>query len=365
MKRWPIRLRLAVWSGILTLALLVLFGAGSAWNLYDEQLDALTIETHEASVKEKAEAQEIVGDLMRGYIVLLPVASILAGAGCWWIAGQALRPLQHVTAVAEHIHAHSLDQCIPEPKGEDEVRRLTIVLNSMLDRLRRSFEQARHFAADASHELKTPLTIMRGEIEEQIRHCPPTDGDRAVFLEQLLGQTHALTAICTDLLFLARSDAGPMETEAQPIDLTKLCEEIVDDATLIADGQNIRICADLAVGVRVSGSPSAIYRALLNLLQNAIQYNKPDGRVQVRLFSDRLAVIQIENSGPGIPEWEVTKLFTRFHRGADHRGHTVGHGLGLSICQAILVQAGGQIRLLHSRPGSTVFEVRLPLDHRQ
>lgn len=361
MNRWPIRLRLAVWSGTLTLALLVLFGIGSAWNLYHEQLDALTIETHKPSAKEKTEALEIVGDLMRGYLVLLPVASVLAAAGSWWIAGQALRPLHDVTAAAECIHAQSLDQRIPEPASEDEVRRLTIVLNSMLDRLRRSFEQARHFAADASHELKTPLTIMRGEIEEQIRQCPPSDTERATFLERLLGQTQRLAAICTDLLFLARLDAGNVAIDAQPIDLTALCEELADDSTLIASERGIRMDTNLASNVWISGDPSSIHRALLNLLQNAIQYNEPNGSVRMQLLTDKQAIVRIENTGPGIPESEIANLFTRFHRGANHRGQTAGHGLGLNICREIVLQAGGHVALVHSRPGSTLFEVRLPI----
>jgi signal transduction histidine kinase len=170
-KNWPLRNRLALWTAFLLTVELIIFGIASGWTIYQEQLEAFReIKGQPSSpIVIRKEAAELIFDLARAYMAALPVAVVVAALGVWWITRKALQPLQAVAAAAEQIQPKALDQRLPEPSAHDEIGRLVRVVNQVFDRLERSFAQATRFSSDASHELKTPLTIMRGEIESALR----------------------------------------------------------------------------------------------------------------------------------------------------------------------------------------------------
>jgi signal transduction histidine kinase len=240
------------------------------------------------------------------------------------------------------------------------------VLNNAFDRLERSFAQATRFSSDASHELKTPLTIMRGEIESALSN-DSIDPQNEKLLEGLLQQTHRLSAIVENLLLLSRADAGALNLRKVAVDFSGLCQELAADAEILALRHKIIISSAIENEVQVLADEWYLRRLLLNLLDNAIKYNLYSGRVEIFLAkSGDLASFRIANTGPEISEEHQTRIFERFYRTEDSRAsEVVGSGLGLSICREIVLAHQGQIWMERTRPGWTVFVVNLPLAVRQ
>jgi signal transduction histidine kinase len=190
-KHWPIRSRLALWTAVFLTIELLIFGIASGLVIYRDQLEAFAaIRNHPTSpTVVRKETGELIFDLTSAYAAALLVAVLAAALGVWWITRKALQPLLEVAAAAEQIDAKGLR--LPESRMQDEVGRLVRVLNRSFDRLERSFEQATRFSGDASHELKTPLTIMRGEIESALK-AEENDPRIQSLLDSLLAETQRL-----------------------------------------------------------------------------------------------------------------------------------------------------------------------------
>lgn len=293
-------------------------------------------------------------------LVILPGALLLVGAGGWVVAGRAILPLREMAASAELVTAKGLNQRISASQAAPEISRLVQVLNRMMDRLEASFRQATRFTADASHELKTPLTIMQGELENAVQSAAPGSPEQEVF-SNLLEETQRLKSITRSLLLLAQADSGQMRLGLEPVDLGVELEELIEDARVLGSSAQLRFEVTLPPGVTVLADRSLLHTALMNLLSNAVYHNETGGRVWIRLASDRQAVrLEVGNSGPGIPQGQEEKIFKRFHRVDAARTRTVsGSGLGLSLAREILRAHGGDVVLQSSAPGWTVFEVRL------
>ena len=368
MKRWPLRSRLALWTAVLLTFELAIFGIASGWLILQNQTDALR-EIDAQPVKPSSiqdETRELLIKLVVADLTALPLTVLVATFGVWWTTGKALKPLQDIADAAERIHAKALRTRIPNPPVHDEIGRLVSVLNNAFDRLERSFAQATRFSSDASHELKTPLTIMRGEIESALSN-DSIDPQNEKLLEGLLQQTHRLSAIVENLLLLSRADAGALNLRKQTVDFSGLCHELTADAEILALRHNIDISSTIENDVQVLADEWYLRRLLLNLLDNAIKYNLYSGRVEIFLAkSGDLASFRIANTGPEISEEHQTRIFERFYRTEDSRAsEVVGSGLGLSICREIVLAPQGQIWMERTRPGWTVFVVNLPLAVRQ
>ncbi|HZC35215.1 MAG TPA: ATP-binding protein [Chthoniobacterales bacterium] len=364
MKHWPLRSRLALWTAILLTVELAIFGIASGWMIFHTQVDAFreigSRPVTENSIQE--ETRELLLRLIVADFTALPLAVLVAAFGVWWITGKALKPLQDIADAAERIHAKALRTRIPDPRVHDEIGRLVCVLNDTFDRLERSFTQATRFSSDASHELKTPLTIMRGEIESALAN-DSADAPTEKLLESLLQQTHHLSAIVENLLLLSRADAGALNLRKSTVDLSELCDELAADAEILALQGNIDISSNVAHEVRVLADEWYLRRLLLNLLDNAIKYNLNFGKVEISLTkSGDLATFRIANTGPEISEEHQSRIFERFYRTeASRASEVVGSGLGLSICREIVLAHQGQIWMEKSHPGWTAFVVNLPL----
>jgi len=362
-KHFPLRNRLALWSAFLLTVELIIFGVGSGWVIYQEQLEAFReIKGRPYSpIVIRKEASELIRDLARAYLTALPVAVLVAAFGVWWITRKSLQPLQDVANAAEQIHAKALGQRLPQPSVNDEIGRLVRVLNEAFDRLERSFAQATRFSSDASHELKTPLTIMRGEIESALRS--EVDGLQIEsLLDGLLEQTERLSDIVEKLLLLSRADAGALTLRKDPVDFSGMCRELAEDAEILALRKKITTKFDISPAITVYADESYLRRILLNLLDNAVKYNVEGGAVSISLGkSDSLAVFRIANTGPEIPLEHENRIFERFYRADPSRSSdTVGSGLGLSICHELVLAHGGDIRLERVQPGWTAFAMSLP-----
>lgn len=306
-------------------------------------------------------AAESVMDLGQAYLIALPLVVLFVAAGSWWIARRALRPIEEITGLAASITASRLGERLPVPKTEDEIGRHILVLNGMFDRLQRGFEQAVRFSADAAHELRTPLTIMRGQIEDALRTGRPGPEQERLLVE-LLEETSGLQKISDNLLLLARFDAGKNPLQCEPLDLSALLAEAAEDAELLAAPKGIKIVTEIAGAGRVDGDRVMLRRMALNLIDNAVKFNRPGGEVRLAMRTEGMAVIfSLANSGPGIPAERRGSLFERFYRAeTDRNRDSGGSGLGLSLCREIVTAHGGSIELSRTEEDCTEFRVRLP-----
>lgn len=362
MKQWPIRSRLALWTALFLTVELMIFGIASGLVIYNDQLEAFReIRNKPTSpIVIGKETGELVFDLTSAYVAALAVAVPVAALGVWWITRKALQPLQEVATAAEQIHAKALNQRLPEPRTQDEVGRLVRVLNHTFDRLERSFEQATRFSIDASHELKTPLTIIRGEIEYALK-AEADSVQIESFLEGLLTETQRLCDIVEKLLLLSRADAGALMLTREILDFSAICHELVEDAQILAGPKRISTEFEIAPDVKVWADELYLRRVLLNLLDNATKYNLQGGSLAISLSKgNALAVLRIANTGPGITKEHENRVFERFYRADPSRSsESSGSGLGLSICREIVAAHGGQMWLEQSRSGWTAFTVTL------
>lgn len=299
------------------------------------------------------------------FLLALPFVLLAIGGGGWWVAGRALRPLRSITRVAEGMTARGLDQRIAASGEDPEIARLIRVLNGMMDRLETSFRQATRFSADASHELKTPLAVMQGEIEAALQAAAPGSREQQAFVE-LLEQTQRLKTITKSLLLLAQSDAGRLSLTPTRIDLSAELDVLVEDLEILATDVRLRIERQFPAELRVEVDWPLVRQAVTNVLQNAVRYNEPGGWVRLALEErEGEAVLEVCNGGPGIPEADQPRLFDRFFRGDAARGRTAqGAGLGLSLAREIVRAHGGTLELKESRLGQTCFRLVVPIAFR-
>jgi signal transduction histidine kinase len=310
--------------------------------------------------------QEVEQELNRvraAFWLTLPVALFLVGLGGWAVAGRALRPLKTIADTAERFTARGLEQRIPDAGDSPETGRVIQVLNRMMDRLETSFRQATRFSADASHELKTPLTVMQGELESALKSAIPGSAEQHLF-SNLLEETQRLKTITRSLLLLAQADAGQLKLALEPVDLSVELDAMIEDARVLAADARLQFEVELPGQLPVKADRALLHTALFNLVMNAIKYNEPDGKISIHLeASGNKIILEIGNTGPGILPADQTKIFDRFFRIAQVKGPKVeGIGLGLSLAREIVRAHGGELSLAEVRPDWTCFKAILPRD---
>ena len=299
--------------------------------------------------------------MRNAFLVVLPLALFIIGWGGWWVAGHAVRPLRSIAQVAEHVTARGLDQRIPPSDEDPEIDRLVRVLNGMIDRLEASFHQATRFSADASHELKTPLAVMQGELENALQSAPPGSSEQQVYAN-LLEETQRLKTITISLLLLARADAGQLSVALDRVNLSAALPELLEDIETLAVESRLKVERKIEPDLWVQADWPLLRQAVLNLLHNALRYNQADGWIEVVLTSQNGQIeLTVSNSGPGIPDADQPRLFERFFRADTARSRRVeGAGLGLSLAREIARAHRGSLILAESRPGRTCFVLSLP-----
>ena len=297
-------------------------------------------------------------------IIGLPSA-IIGLAGGWWLMRKAMAPVTALTAAAAQAGEKNLRQKLPHSGNGDEVDRLTEVFNDMTARLDDSFNRIREFTLHASHELKTPLTVMRGEIETALNAASLDPATRERLASQL-DEIQRLTVIVDGLSLLTRADAGLITLKSEPLRLDELVRESHADAQILARPLEVQVELGKCEEVFLPGDRHRLRQLLLNLTDNAIKYNQPKGRVIIDLCrSNGHAELKIANTGAGIPAEARARIFDRFYRGdASHNSSIEGCGLGLSIAQWIVNAHHGTISVESGPEKLTTATVRLPINGR-
>ena len=301
--------------------------------------------------------------LARVLAALTALVGLATFAGGWWLARRMVKPVNEIIDQAESMEARTLDRRIDAHADSREYERLVRVLNTMLARLDRAFEAQRRFTADASHELRGPLTALRGEVELALRRPRDQEEYRRV-LTSNLQEVERMTQLADDLLTLARSDAGVMQPRLQRTDAAERARSTAARLERRASDK------DVEIHVRSNGDthgifdPGLIDQLLWNLVDNALKFTPAGGRVHVTVDGAREAIeIRVADTGPGIPPADLDRVFERFYRSDLSRtphSETAGTGLGLSIVSAIVDVHGGTVRARNRDPTGAELVVRLP-----
>jgi two-component system OmpR family sensor kinase len=288
---------------------------------------------------------------------------ILVGIGSTsaLLARKALRPIDRMVLRARHIGEANLAERLPHPGTRDEIARLVETLNEMLGRLERSFEIQRRFTADASHELRSPLSRLRAELEVTLRR-PRTGPEYEETLRSCLDEVERVQALTEELLELARIDARQDAEPARPIAVGEIVEAAVSAVTPEAERRGIPIVVEHPPEVLVNAAPIAAKVALANILDNAVKFSPPGGDVRVAVTEGRAAaVIAVSDAGPGVAAEDLPRLFQRFYRGkASRAADAPGVGLGLAIARALVERQGGRLSVEASAGKGATFTMHLP-----
>lgn len=302
--------------------------------------------------------EKLVRDLATAFLAAFPLALAIVFFGGRWIARTALAPVEAMTRAAEQVTARELARRVPVPEANDQIRRLALVLNETFGRLEASFQQAMRFSSDASHELKTPLTVLRSSLERLLRSDTLSPSDRTAVAE-LIEQTQHLSSITSGLLLLARADAGKLVLEQQPVDLRAVIVACTDDARIMAEASGIKLALALPERAQICGDETRLMQIVSNLLDNAVKYNHAGGEVRVTLEESAGAwSLKVGNTGAGIAPEHQPHLFERFFR-AEHFAAVSGHGLGLSLARELARAHGGDLLLIRADAEWTEFRLTL------
>jgi two-component system OmpR family sensor kinase len=298
-------------------------------------------------------------------LFLISSAAILVavGAAGALLAWAILRPIDRIVSRARMMGASALAERLPHPGGQDEMARLVETLNGMLGRIEQVFEAQRRFTADASHELRSPLSRLSAELEVTLRR-PRNRAEYEETLQSCLNEVDRLSSLTEELLTLARLDAGEAQKiPAQSAPLAPILEGVVTRMASDALRRNVKIMLDAPADLSIKVAPGTAALVIANVLDNAVKFSPPGGEVRVRAsIEDGAAIVSISDSGPGVTEEEIPRLFERFYRGsAARRTEVPGTGLGLAICRILAESQGGGVSVTSGAGGGAVVRVRLPL----
>ncbi len=312
---------------------------------------------------------ELRSHLDRLLSVMMGVATLVVAASTWiayLLAGRTLKPVDLIIDEVEAISdGRSLHRRLAVPRTMDEASRLASTLNAMISRLESSFFVLRRFTADASHELKTPLTVLRSGIERAITH-PNTTDEVLEVLEETLVEVNRMTELVDSLLMLARTDEGRAGILKERVDLREILNEVAETASILEEGSSV------SVSVMVPNEPhmvlvdrSRMRQLLMNLLTNAIKFNRPKGSVTVEAeMEEGTLQIRVRDTGVGMSGAELEHVFRRFWRADPARSRTgqrAGTGLGMAISKWIAEAHGGSIEAKSKRGKGTTMTVKLPI----
>jgi heavy metal sensor kinase len=309
-----------------------------------------------------APSEALLGRVLAILAAGLPLAIGAAVAGGFLLVRRALRPVAEIAQKAQEISEHSLTERLPVVRSGDEIERLSVSLNHMIGRLEQAVTASKQFVADASHELRTPLTVMRGELES-LAQAPGVASDTREAVGSVLEEVERLAEIVEGLLSLSRLDSGEAPSERTRFDLAELAADTVDQMSLMALDKSLTLTSTSAGSVTVEGDRARLKQVVVNLVDNAIKYTPPHGHIELSVAAQRdQALLEVRDSGIGIPGDALPHVFQRFYRvdGARSR-EPGGAGLGLSIVQSICRAHGASVEVLSEPNAGTTFRVRLPL----
>lgn len=303
--------------------------------------------------------------LLGAALVVIPILLLGAVVITYAITNRALEPLDRITTeVAAISDGKSLHRRLHTEGSNDEWGRLIAQLNAMIERLETSFGALRRFTADASHELKTPLAVLRADVERAM-HVPQGSSDQLVALEEALQETTRMASLVESLLTLARADEGRFDLHRERIEILPLVRDVYETALILGEEAGIKVTMPTAHDATVDGDPTRLRQLLLNLITNAIKYTPQGGEAELSLVrTDDEVIFSVRDTGIGIAAADLPHIFERFYRAdrvrsrMDERG---GFGLGLSISQWIAQAHGGSLVVQSRLHRGSTFTVTLPL----
>jgi heavy metal sensor kinase len=292
----------------------------------------------------------------------LPITVLLIGFTGYMVAGRALRPVDAMAHRARKISAEQLNERLQIEDPDDELGHLGLAFNETLARLEKSFDQLRRFTADASHELRTPLTAIRSVGEVALQN----PGDATYYRDtigSMLEEVNRLTQLVESLLTMSRADAGQILLQRTAVGVLDVAKESAALLEVLAEEKGQTIVVDGDAALSVWADRLILRQALINLIDNAVKYSPPRGRIDVLVKSiDRFVLIEVRDSGPGIPAEHLDKVFQRFYRVDKARARAEGgSGLGLSIVEWAVSVHGGSVNLSCAPGQGCTFSIRLPL----
>ena len=309
--------------------------------------------------RDQMEMRRTLAEIIKVSTLGFPLAVALAAMGGYLIATRSLRPLDAMARQARRISSESLSKRLPNPNPNDELGRLATVFNETLARLEASFAELQRFTADASHELRSPLTALRAVGEVSLRH-----GNDPVALRETIGsmleEAQRLTDLVDALLTLARMDATKADAAREKVNIERLLDEVRDQFEILANEKQQTVTVTCPGDVTVQADRTLLHLALVNLVHNAIQYAPADSQISITAIrtADKID-ISVKDNGPGIPREYHDKIFERFFRvdRARSRAHG-GAGLGLAIVKQAVERNGGRIILEGNSPRGSVFRIQ-------
>ncbi|MEO6778752.1 MAG: ATP-binding protein [Gemmatimonadaceae bacterium] len=312
------------------------------------------------------DAQRLPTELLTTIFAVLPLVIALASWGMWLMLGGTFSRIEQVRrAVADITDGRSLHRRLSDDEASPEIAALIDTLNSMIARLETSFAALRRFTADASHELKTPLAVLRADVERAMSATTRKD-DRLVALEEALHETTRMADLVESLLTLARADEGRFDLYRERVDLTALTLEVYETALILGEGAGVAVTLPFTADVSIAGDRTRLRQLFLNLVTNAIKYTPRGGRVDIGLGRHPENVtFAVRDTGAGIAAADLPHIFERFWRADRARSRTAergGFGLGLAISQWIAQAHGGTLTVQSRLGKGSLFTLTLPLD---
>ncbi|WP_040957550.1 ATP-binding protein [Planktothrix agardhii] len=300
-----------------------------------------------------------MASVRNGFLVSIPILLLLIAGGSWALSGSALHSIQKLTNIIQQVTARGLDQRIPLNTTDIEFVELIQVFNQMLERLERSFKQASRFSGDAAHELKTPLAILQGELEQMLQKAE-TESSAQQALSHLLDEVRRLGGTTRKLLLLSLADAGQMRVSQTRVNLYPVLLDMMEDIELLAP--DLIIKTEIDPELIVLGDQDLLTQVVQNLISNAIKYNLPEGWIKIQSYQrGKKVIINISNASKDIPLKDRDRLFDRFYRGDPARTRQIeGIGLGLSLAREIAHAHQGDLTLDPPQFGQTSFTFTLP-----
>jgi two-component system OmpR family sensor kinase len=298
--------------------------------------------------------------LLQACLIGIPLALAVAGAGGLWLVRHGLTPLTAMAAEAQAITATTLDTRLTVPASTREFEQIAGSFNHVLDRLGTALSTQRRFMADASHELRTPVSIMRTAAEVTLSQPRRNEAEYREALTTVAQQASRLTRLVDDMLVLARADGGGYPMAFAALDFARLIEQCVGELAARAENRDIDVQTSLEA-ITLEGDEALLTRMLTNLFGNAIAYTPQGGSVHISLSRvEGCALLRIADTGPGIPLDDRERVFERFVRLDPARG-SGGAGLGLAIARWVAEAHGGALRIVSSSPAGTTFTASLPV----
>ncbi len=290
------------------------------------------------------------------------ISLILLASGSYFLTRKALDPVNMITRKANQISQDNLDQRIMVPVEKDELGQLALVLNNLLDRLQKAFISQQQFLADAAHELKTPLSVLRSHWESELNNSDLSNEIKEKLVQDIETITR-LNHLISNLLLLAQTEEVRSRFEFKPVKLDELLGEVLSDAKILAEMKSQIIEIIEIQPARIMGDKMRLYQLFFNLFDNAIKYTPESGKIWITLRTDQeMGIIEIRDNGQGIAKEDLPYIFNRFYRVQKDRARkTGGSGLGLSICRLIVETHQGDIKVESKAGTGSTFRIKLPI----